>query len=136
MNTKVNYMYRDASNYKIHLEAILIGDLTDKEIAEVILISALTLDGTPNEPITSQDIDHALKDDFSPDSIEDGYFFPGAIGLPSTTFVDEGYQAYDDDPEWHELTGITRTKEANTCEVTAAEFLEAFRNRKAITLPL
>ena len=36
MNTKIEYMYRDASNYKTFNEAILKGSLSDKEKREII----------------------------------------------------------------------------------------------------
>ena len=99
MNTQVSYMYRDGANYKISCKEILAGELTQKEIEE---INGLAIDGE--------------------------YFYPGSIGLPATNFVDLGYQEYDDDPEWHELQEIELTKLAPTADVTAAEFLETFRN--------
>lgn len=36
MNTKIYYLYRDASNYKVHNEAIVEGELTEVQITEII----------------------------------------------------------------------------------------------------
>ena len=40
-NTKMNYLYRDASNYKAHNEVIVRGEITAEQIARIIA----TLDG-------------------------------------------------------------------------------------------
>ena len=36
MNTKVEYLYRDASNYKVHNEAVIKGTLTTEQIEEIM----------------------------------------------------------------------------------------------------
>ena len=32
MNTKINYMYRDAANYKIHCEEVVKGEIDEKSL--------------------------------------------------------------------------------------------------------
>lgn len=36
MNTRLNYMYRDASNYKQHGEAVFEGEISDKEFKTIM----------------------------------------------------------------------------------------------------
>lgn len=112
MSTRVDYMYRDGANYKLSLSAVLQGELAEEEIKEIFDLS---------EDMGSHDCN---------------CFYPGKIGIPATTFVDKGYDAYDDDPEWHELVEISHTEAEPTKDVTAAEFLEAFRNKTALLPPL
>lgn len=57
MNTKVEYLYRDASNYKVHNEAVIKGTLTTEQIEEIISCC---------------------------DCVE--YFVPQQVGLPETRF--------------------------------------------------
>lgn len=111
MATRVDYMYLDGANNKLHLSAVLQGELTEEEIKEIFDLS---------EDVVFHDCN---------------YFYPGNTGLPATTFVDKGYAAYDNDPEWHELVEISHTEAAPTEDVTAAEFLEAFRNKTALLPP-
>lgn len=57
MNTRMNYLYRDASNYKVWNEAVFEGEITPEEI------------------------------DMISDSLEDGmYFIPEQIDLPVVRF--------------------------------------------------
>lgn len=108
-NTKIEYMYRDGGNYKIHAEAILEGSLTTEEIEEIFKMTE----------------DAVFKDCH--------FFYPGNIGLPAPTFESEGYRAYEDDPEWHELLNVTLTANDADTRVTAMEFLDAIRNGAAQT---
>lgn len=32
MNTKISYLYRDAYNYKVHNECIIVGELSKEQI--------------------------------------------------------------------------------------------------------
>ena len=130
MNTMITYMYRDGSNYKIHCEEVIHGTLTKQEIAEIVAISVLCGNGTPFDAITEADIDE--MSDYLETDMSDCYFYPEVCGLPAPTFVSEGYAPYEDDPDWHELCEITETDRKPTCEVSAAEFLAAFRNRSAV----
>lgn len=104
MNTRITYMYRDGANYKLRAEAILAGSLTQEEIDEIF-------DKTQDE---------LLRDCH--------FFYPGNIGLPAPTFESEGYKAYEDDPDWHELLEVYPTENEVDVAVTAKDFLEAVRN--------
>lgn len=60
-NTKIEYLYRDASNYKVHNEAIVSGPV-DEQLIQTIL-----------------------------NCLDEGeYFIPSAVGLPSKQFDDVG----------------------------------------------
>lgn len=56
------------------------------------------------------------------------YFYPAKIGFCADTFVDRGYKAYDDDPDFHEIYSLEETNMNPTVEMTAEEFWEACRN--------
>lgn len=59
MNTRIEYLYRDGSNYKIPNQQIVEGTLTDRQIKEIIA------------------------------SCDDGeYFVPRQVGLPEDRFGD------------------------------------------------
>ena len=36
MNTQIRYLYRDASNYKIHNECVVTGELMPEQIAQIM----------------------------------------------------------------------------------------------------
>lgn len=74
LNTAIHYLYRDASNYKVHTEVVLKGEITAEQIKEVC------------------------------DCLHDGcYFVPSAVGLPENRFEDwtedDGpfFELYDSD---------------------------------------
>lgn len=74
MNTRINYLYRDAANYKVRNECVIQGEISKEQISIIV------------------------------DSLMDGEFFkPGLVGLHGKTFVDLGYPPYEDDPEFFEL---------------------------------
>ena len=106
-NTKLEYMYRDGANYKMFAEAVLPGTLSPAETAEIL---------------------KQTRDEIFPDC---HYFYPGNIGLPAPTCASEGYDAYDDDPDWHELLNLSATDEEPTTEITAEALLSAVRNGSA-----
>ena len=65
MKTKITYMYRDASNYKVHNQAILEGSMTPEQWDAINA------------------------------SLEDGeYFIPEAVGMPEERF-DDGWTEDD-----------------------------------------
>lgn len=73
MNTMIYYLYRDASNYKVNNMAVVEGELTEKQISEII--------GT----------------------LEDGeHFVPHQVGLPEKKFDDtteddlDWFELYED----------------------------------------
>lgn len=74
MNTRISYLYRDAANYKVHNACVIRGEVTEEQIA--VIANSL---------------------------MDREYFKPSMVGLPETTFVDLGYRAYDDDPDFFEL---------------------------------
>lgn len=100
MNTKIYYLYRDASNYKILNEVVVEGTLTDEQKKTIL------------------------------SCLEDGeYFIPRFVGLPEKTFVDIGFR-YDeqDDHPYFELTAediINTEDEATEC-ITTDELVDAF----------
>lgn len=93
-NTLVDYMYRDASNYKQHLFVVLEGRMTKDQ--------ATALCGMLDEG---------------------EYFLPGMVGLPAAPWS-EGADGshYDDDHPWHELTGLAPT-ENRSGGITVDQFL-------------
>lgn len=57
VNTKINYLYRDASNYKQHNEVVIAGKITEQQISTIV------------------------------SCLSDGeYFIPKQVGLPETRF--------------------------------------------------
>ena len=59
MNTQINYLYRDASNYKVYNECVIEGEITDEQIMTII------------------------------GCLEDGeYFIPEQVGLDANRFSD------------------------------------------------
>lgn len=97
-NTLVEYLYRDASNYKVHPEegnfGIVAGTLTEAEIEEI----------------------------FSCCDGEDHYFIPHVVGLNEERFQDT---TADDHPYFELLNIETTTNKPNT-GMTAKELLEKF----------
>lgn len=108
MNTKIEYMYRDASNYKAFRNEVLEGVLTPKQIA-------------------------AIKQAAEPDG-----FIPSQVGLDNLQGELMGYDSnrysddYDpfgesgDDHVWHEIDEIAATAEAPTLEMSAKTFYQMF----------
>ena len=105
MNTQVDYMYRDASNYKRGRTEVLAGELSAVEIAEIL----------------------ARREDSE-------FFIPAQVGLEELQHelwdeYDSGYPTTDDHV-WHELQGedIQLTEAAPTMKhLTAAEWLAQWR---------
>ena len=60
MNTQIRYLYRDASNYKMHNECVVAGELTPEQITQIM------------------------------DCCDSGEFFiPSQVGLPEKRFAPE-----------------------------------------------
>jgi hypothetical protein len=97
-NTELNYMYRDASNYKLHFTEVLKGSVSDEEV-------------------------ESFNADYG-----DIWFYPGKIGLNADTFVDIGYKAYEDDPNWHELLYLKTTEKEPTVELSVDAFINAVKS--------
>ena len=94
MNTKIHYIYRDAANFKIHLEEVVKGTAKAQQI-----------------------------EDMFEDCVVDE-FYPEKIGFRSDTFETIGYARYDDDPDFHEIIDIEPVADAPTVDMTIEDFLE------------
>ena len=57
---------------------------------------------------------------------EDKPFYPSLYGFPCWTFVDLGYQPYDDDPDFYEITNVEETSEPPTVDMTAEGFFNRY----------
>ena len=98
-NTKINYLYRDACNYKQPNEVVISGTFTEEQIDTII--NCLVMDG-PNE----------------------GFFIPSQIGFPEIRFN----EITEDDHCWFELCkeSFMQTNESPTIELTPSEVVEQF----------
>lgn len=96
MNTKIEYLYRDADNYKVHNACVVRGEITDQQKAAII------------------------------NSLDDGvYFIPSKVGLPEGRFQEydpevdhKWFELYD--------TGFDDTDLPADVDITAAELADAF----------
>lgn len=100
MNTKINYLYRDASNYKVYHDEVVAGEISEEQKAAIL------------------------------DSLDCGeYFIPGAVGLPGGQFeVFEPME--DHPWFELEREAFKETHEAPTVEMTTAELAESFAKCK------
>ncbi len=96
MNTRVNYLYRDAANYKQWHSVVLAGELTDAQRA---LITGALDDGD--------------------------YFIAEQVGLPNLRERWRSHYD-DIDHVWHELTSIDTVDDPPTVTETAATFAARF----------
>lgn len=114
VNTKVSYMYRDASNYKIFSEEIVSGSINE---------------------FFGTEFDEVALAHFKQNCLIDGeYFYPTGVGLPDNNFQSDGYAAYADDPDWSEFIGFEETKLPPTVKMSIGDLINAFA-RGAGTLP-
>jgi hypothetical protein len=100
-NTKIEYMYRDGSNYKTYREEVLQGELTSLQIAEI------------------------------KSNLQDGeYFIPSQVGLDDLQAELQKYDSrdYDDDLSLHEFLEVELVSDTPTIEMTAEEFYNKFVN--------
>lgn len=100
MNTRIEYLYRDGSNYKVHNECVIEGELTEPQ----------------------QDIILACRDD-------DIYFIPSDVGLPEVRF-DSWDEQYDHDWFELYDYAFSSTDANPDVHITAAELVEAFLAHK------
>lgn len=100
-NTRIEYMYRDASNYKQSMTAVLPGALTLEQAVEIVACT-----------------DRNMGDSF----------LPAMVGLASADWSSDGAGAhYGDDHPWHELVQIEPTDDRPNEDTTAAQFLAAMQ---------
>lgn len=100
LNTKIAYAYRDASNYKVHNECIIKGEMTD-----------------------------SLKERILACRSEGEWFIPRAVGLPEQRFAEwdeqddhPWFELYDD--------SFSSTYERATVDMTCKELVAAFESCK------
>ena len=100
MNTKIEYLYRDAHNYKVGNTAVVAGEISEEDRQYIF--------------------EHCLDDD--------EWFIPHKVGLPEKTFVDLGYK-YDAEADhpYFELESIEATEDQPTVSVTAEQLAERFK---------
>ena len=100
MNTRIEYLYRDANNYKVGNTAVVAGEISKKDQKYIF--------------------GHCLDDD--------EWFIPHKVGLPEKTFVDLGYK-YDADADhpYFELESMELTDDQPTVNVTAEQLVERFK---------
>lgn len=121
MNTKLKYMYRDASNYKKVQEVIVSGTLTnDQKIAIFAKCNEFDKDEFDNNFIS----DNAKTKMFTPGEYygEPVYFIPQQVGLPEERFD----KISEDDHCWFELQGIIDTEEEPTISMDIKEVYDNF----------
>jgi anthranilate phosphoribosyltransferase len=106
VNTRLVYLYRDASNYKATMSAVLAGELSAEEIALLRGAIALTAVGAGIDPVA---------------------FSPVDLGLPPAQDALWAYHARnEDDHIYNELLDIEPTAAAVTwTTVSAAGLLAA-----------
>ena len=107
MNTAVDYMYRDASNYKLRDRRVFPGEITAAERDAIIA----HLDG------------HVSVEE---DWYLNGYFIPVQLGWEHLAADGEWNFPGEDDHPWHELTGIEPTGARPTEYETIHEFVTRF----------
>lgn len=96
MNTKINYLYRDADNYKMHNECVIAGSISEEQKAIIL------------------------------ESLDAGeYFIPHKVGLPERRFDYFGPEVDYPWFELNEYS-FEETVEAPTVEITASELVQAF----------
>lgn len=104
-NVAVNYMYRDASNYKCHETMIF---------ANPRCVSVSELWGRINEALRGVML-------FEGQPI----FRPELLGLPTVFLFDKpGLHKSEDDHDWHELVSVDETDDPTTC--APGQTIEAF----------
>lgn len=100
MNTRINYLYRDASNYKVHNTAVIRGELSEED--QKTILSCL----------------------------EDGeYFIPSQVGLDEERFgswTEDDHCWFELEPGFAEPTNAAPGN--LTCEQLVANFLAAKGN--------
>jgi len=104
MNTKIEYMYRDASNYKQFNEVVVEGEHTADDKSFIM----------------------GCLDDYA-----DG-FIPQQVGLPALQKQMVGFPN-EDDHCWHELEEIELTNEAPTIQMTMKELIKKFKEAKEVS---
>jgi len=96
MNTTIQYLYRDASNYKKWNEVIIRGELSSEQLERI----EACLDGD--------------------------YFVPRSVGLPEHRITDYRTDDDHCWFEWWTFEDAERTNEPPTVDITAEELVKRF----------
>lgn len=104
MNTKINYLYRDGSNYKSHNKVVVAGEITAEHLRRIA------------------------------DTLNEGeYFIPSVVGLPENrfeTWTDDDHFWYEweiDDEDFDlDASGCELTDEQPTVPLTVDQLVENF----------
>lgn len=109
MNTRIDYLYRDGSNYKKGGQVILSGPADDGQVEEIMALMDRDLGSGPAS------------------------FIPGQVGLEDLQgrfATANGQSRWDDevDHPWHEVAGIEATDEAPSVAMSVADFLGRLRS--------
>ncbi|MCF7855680.1 MAG: hypothetical protein K9N51_12840 [Candidatus Pacebacteria bacterium] len=102
MNTRICYLYRDASNYKQCGIVVVHGEITSEDLRPHLHFGDLFIPHDVGLP--------ELQKNFA----AQGFAFPD-----------------DDDHVWHELEMCEPTEDNPTLDISAAELLERFRTADA-----
>lgn len=101
INTRVDYLYRDGSNYKMHSCEIVRGAITPEQIKQI------------------------------EDSLIDGeYFYPSEVGLPENRFEDS-CEGDPDWFEMNCTGNFAKTTEPPTVNITVEQLVENFKHMAA-----
>lgn len=100
VNTQINYLYRDADNYKVWNSCVVLGTISEAQVAEII--SCL-------------------------DSGE--YFIPRQVGLPEKRFEKLDPEA-DHCCFELSADGFEATEDVSNIDMTVEQLLEMFRKAK------
>ena len=100
LNTRINYLYRDADNYKMHNSCVVSGEITEAQVTEIM--SCL-------------------------DSGE--YFIPRQVGLPEKRFDKLDLEADHCWFELNK-DGFESTEDASDVDMTVGQLLERFCRAK------
>ena len=108
MNTRIDYLYRDGSNYKAAGHAVLTGAADAGQIAAIMALMDCDFGSGPAS------------------------FIPGQVGLEDLQgcfATATGQSVWDDevDHPWHEVTGIETTDQPATVPMGVVEFLDRLR---------
>lgn len=104
MNTKINYLYRDGSNYKVYNEVVVAGEITSEHLRRIA------------------------------DTLSDGeYFIPSVVGLPEKKFetqTDDDHLWFEweiDDEDFDIVaSGCELTDEQPTVPLTVDQLVDNF----------
>ena len=100
MNTRINYLYRDAANFKVPNTAVVSGEISSEDWKYII--------------------------GYCVESGED--FIPGKVGLPEVKMTDLGYAPDDElDGPYFELQSMEPTNDLPTVDISAEQLVERFK---------